>query len=80
MPTLNVGALSAWYQLTHREDYKRVVPVTYSILNHMRENMPALIAAREMHEFYLKDKNLTLGTVFKGIAPETAEILYNDPL
>ena len=46
----------------------------------MRENMPALIAAREMHEFYLKDKNLTLGTVFKGIAPETAEILYNDPL
>lgn len=46
----------------------------------MRENMPSLIAAREMFEFYIKDKKLTLETVLKGISSETAEILYKDPL
>ena len=64
----------------HREDYKRIVPVTYTILNHMRENMAAMIAAREMYEFYIKDKKLTLRTVLKGISSITAEKLYTDPL
>ena len=80
VPTVNIGALSAWYQLTHREDYKRLVPATYSILNHMKQNMAAMIAAREIHEYYIKDKEMTMKTVLKGISPETAEKLYSDPL
>lgn len=78
--SVNVGALSAWYQLTHREDYKRIVPVTYSILNHMKQNMAAMIAAREIFDYYIKDKAMTLRTVLKGIEAETAEKLYTDPL
>ncbi len=80
VPMANIGALSAWYQLTHREDFKRIVPATYTILNNMKQNMAAMIAAREMHEYYIKDKAMTMRTVLKDINPETAEKLYKDPL
>jgi len=80
IPSVNIGALSAWYQLTHREDYKRIVPATYTILNNMRKNMAAMIAAREMFEYYIKNKELTLKTVLNGINKDTAEKLYSDPL
>ncbi len=78
--TVNVGALSVWYQLTHREDYKRIVPVMYSILSHMKQNMAAMIAAREMFDYYIKDKAMTLRTILKSFTPEIAEKLYTDPL
>ena len=78
--TINVGALSAWYQFGHKEEYKQLAPVMLNILKHMSKNLLFSIIAREIHDYYIKDKQLTLRTILKKIPEEKAIQIYDDPL
>lgn len=78
--TVNVGALSAWHQFGHKEDYKQLVPVVTDIVGHMRENLALFIISREVHEFYTKNKTLTRRTILKDLSEEKANRIYSDPL
>ena len=78
--TVNIGALSAWYQYRHREDYKRLVPLMYTIMDDMLTNIGSLIVAREIFELYIKDEALTKRTVLHFLSKEMANHVYNDSL
>ena len=73
---VNIGALSAWYQITHRENYKRIYALLYNIISDMKSNIASTMAAREMYEYYFKDKTLVMRTILYSIP--NAESIYSD--
>lgn len=78
--TVNIGALSAWYQFGHKEDYKNLVPAVSGVLAHMQENIGPFIIAREIYDFYIKNETLTMRTILKDVSKDKAKKIYDDPI
>lgn len=79
--TVNIGALSLWYQLNNREDHKRLTQVINNIISHMKSNLRNFTAAREIYSYYIKNKDLTRKTVLKDLKDdEKANKIYTDPI
>ena len=76
IPTYNLGAISVWHQLSHQELYKRIIEVFRILFNDMKENLKAMIIAREIHNYYIKHEEVTIRTVLGGI--DNATRVYKD--
>eukprot|EP00824_Muranothrix_gubernata_P000620 TRINITY_DN1071_c0_g1_i1.p1 TRINITY_DN1071_c0_g1~~TRINITY_DN1071_c0_g1_i1.p1 ORF type:complete len:1032 (+),score=156.14 TRINITY_DN1071_c0_g1_i1:3-3098(+) len=74
--SVNIGGLSAWYQLMNKEEYKLIVPIVSLLIRRMEENMVYILSAIEIHNYYIKDKELVLSSILSKT--KNAEQIYSD--
>lgn len=46
----------------------------------MKENLELSLIARAVHDYYIKDRNLTYRTILKGLPEEKRKQIYDDTL